>query len=452
MPAVLAPVPAASGLKAIPGDFGLPFLGYLPQYIRDPMTLWRERYARYGPVSWFGSLGERNVQLLGPEACGIALSNRDKAFAGGWEPLIGPFFHRGLMLLDFDEHLTHRRIMQQAFTHDRLSAYTDLMHPAIENGLARWSSAPDFRVYPAVKKLTLDLATSLFMGGVGETDAARMDQINRAFIDCVQAATAYVRKPLPGTRWRRGVLGRRTLERFLRAYLPQRRAGPGEDLFSALCHIESEDGERFTDTDIVNHMIFLLMAAHDTSTITITTMMRHLGQHPEWEERCRAECAALGTDTPSLADLDRLHSLDLVMKECLRLVAPVPSLARITVKDTEVLGFFIPAGIRVSVTPLFSHHLSEYWTEPERFDPERFAEPRREDRSHRFAWEPFGGGVHKCIGLYFSGAEVKSVMHHLLTRYEWSVDPAYETPLDYTALPYPKDGQPVDLRLRDRAR
>lgn len=446
MPTVLAPAPADSGLKAIPGDFGLPFLGYLPRYIRDPMTLWRERYERYGPVSWFGSLGERNVQLLGPEACGIALSNRDKAFANGWEPLIGPFFHRGLMLLDFDEHLAHRRILQQAFTHDRLATYTDLMHPAIETGLANWSPAPEFRVYPAVKKLTLDLATALFMGGVGAADAARMDEINRAFIACVQASTAYVRTPLPGTRWRRGLHGRRTLERFLRAYLPQRRAEGGDDLFSVLCHIESEDGQRFSDTDIVNHMIFLLMAAHDTSTITITTMLRYLGQHPEWQDRCRAESAALGTDTPALTDLDRLPALDLVMRECLRLVAPVPSLARVTVKDTEVLDFFIPAGIRVSVTPLFSHHQADYWTDPERFDPDRFAAPRREDRSHRFAWEPFGGGVHKCIGLYFSGAEIKTVLHHLLGRYRWSVDPAYETPLDFTALPFPKDGQPVDLR------
>ena len=74
-------------------------------------------------------------------------------------------------------------------------------------------------------------------------------------------------------------------------------------------------------------MIFLLMAAHDTSTITVTTMMRHLGAHPEWRQRLRDEAAGL-PDCPDLDQLDTLESFDLVMKECLRLVPPVPVVAR----------------------------------------------------------------------------------------------------------------------------
>ena len=82
---------------------------------------------------------------------------------------------------------------------------------------------------------------------------------------------------------------------------------------------------------------------------------------------------------------------------------------------------------------------------PAAFDPERFAPERREDRSHRFAWEPFGGGVHKCIGLHFAGLEVKAIMHRLLRGYRWSVDPGYVAPLDHHALPFPRDGQPIAL-------
>ena len=79
------------------------------------------------------------------------------------------------------------------------------------------------------------------------------------------------------------------------------------------------------------------------------------------------------------------------------------------------------------------------------FDPERFSPERREDRSHRYAWEPFGGGVHKCIGLYFAGMEVKAILHRLLRNYRWSVDPGYVAPYDNHSLPFPKDGQPIDL-------
>ena len=351
------------------------------------------------------------------------------------------------MLLDFEEHHRHRRLMQEAFTRERLASYADQLGPAVARGVAAWEPRPDFRAYPALKSLTLDLATQVFMGGAELAGPGELDRVNRAFIDCVQAATAIVRLPLPadplGPREPRapgagGVPAR---------HLPTRRAAGGEDLFSVLCRLVDEDGARFTDDDVVNHMIFLLMAAHDTSTITVTTMLQHLGQHPDWQERCRAESDAL-PEHPDLAGLESLTSLDLVMKECLRLVPPVPVLARRTVRETEVLGRAVPAGRLTAVMLHLSHHMDELWSDPERFDPERFAEPRREDKAHRHAWEPFGGGVHKCLGMYFAGVEVKLVLHHLLRRYTWTVDPAYRPPLSYQSLPFPKDGLPIDLRTR----
>ena len=308
----------------------------------------------------------------------------------------------------------------------------------------RASSRDDFRAYPALKELTLDLATEVFMGGADLASRDELDRVNQAFIDCVQSATALIRANVPGTRWGRAIRSRKLLEEFLGKHLADKRANPGTDLFSVLCQITTDDGERFSDEDIVNHMIFLLMAAHDTSTITVSTMMQHLGQNPKWQERCRAEVMAL-PNVPTLADLDGLTSIDLVMKEALRLVPPVPVLARKTVKDTEVMGHHIPAGRLVAVMMHLTHHMDELWPDHDRFDPERFADDRREDKVHRHAWEPFGGGVHKCLGMFFAGAEVKTILVHLLRRWSWTVDPSYRAPMNYHSLPFPKDGQPVHL-------
>lgn len=448
----LALAPTDSGLAPVQGGSGLPLLGHGLSYLRDPVAMWEGRYARYGPVSWFRAFGRDFVLLLGPDASEVVLGNRDKAFVNGdgWRFLIGPFFDRGLMLLDFEEHLAHKRLMQQAFAPDRLARYVAAIDPAVEAAIARWQPGESVEVYPKLKELTLNLAVDVFMGGAPGASQERIDLINKSFIDCVQAATALVRYPVPGGRWRRGLVGRRRLEEFLREYLPARRAGDGEDIFSVLCRVEV-DGERFSDDDVVNHMIFLLMAAHDTSTITISTMMQHLGQHPQWQQRCREESLALGTDSIEYSQLTQLHSLDLVMKESLRLVSPVPAIVRKTVKDTEVLGRFIPADTMVAISPRFNHRMAELWPNPEEFDPGRFSAERREDKVHRYAWAPFGGGVHKCIGLHFAGAEVKMVLHHLLRNFEWRVDPDYRVPLDLKVLPFPKDGQPVRLtRLRPR--
>lgn len=435
--------------QTLPGTSGLPLIGHTLKYVRDPQALFQARWDAYGPVSKIGMLGKPWVMLLGPEACEVALRNADKAFANepGWSFLVGPFFGRGLMLLDFEEHHMHRRIMQQAFTRDRLETYTAGLQPVVRDGLAEWPTDPSFKVYPALKQLTLDVAAEIFMGGAEHTTPAEMDAVNAAFIACVQTATGIVRKNIPGTRWHRGTKARRHLEDFLRSYLPARRATATDDLLSTLCHITSDEGETFSDDDVINHMIFLMMAAHDTSTITLSTMMQYLGQHPNWQERCRAESATLGEE-PTLADLDGLVSLDLVMKECLRLVSPVPVLARKTVKATEVLGVTIPADHFVFAAPHFNHLMEDYWSSPTTFDPERFSPERREDKSHRYAWAPFGGGVHKCIGLHFAGAEVKSIMHRLLRDFTWTVDPGYQVPMNYHSLPFPSDGQPINLTRR----
>lgn len=442
----LAPAPAGSGLEPVLGDAGPPVIGHSLEFMRYGPAFALRRYQRYGPVSWAYSLGQRMVTLGGPEASAVALINKDKAFSqGGWRMLIDRFFHRGLMLLDFEEHHAHRRIMQQAFTRQRLAGYVDQMGPTLRDGVAAWGDQDRPRLYWLLKQLTLDVATRVFMDRRSGPEA---DRVNRAFVDSVRAATSVVRFPIPGGRWAAGLAGRKLLERYFADNIDSARAAEGDDLFSALCHARSEDGERFGDEDVINHMIFLMMAAHDTSTITSTAVAHYLAKHPEWQERARAESLALGDDPPDVEALESLRSLDLIIKESLRLVAPVPSMVRTAVRDTDVLGHYIPAGTMVSVSPYLNHFSAEHWTNPFEFDPERFAEPRREDKSHRLAWIPFGGGAHKCIGLHFGTLEVKLLLHEMLRNYTWSVPPDYEVKWDYVSLPVPVDGLPVHLRRR----
>ena len=423
----------------------VPLIGSSLAYMDGPLALMRRLYADQGPVASVPMLGRRSAFVLGPDACGAVLQNGDKAFVNGWEYLVGPFFHRGLMLLDGAEHKQHRRILQQAFTRERIEGYTAALHPAVSRELDSWQAQPGFAAYPALKRLTLNLATQIFMGGHRIDDPAQLDRVNRAFVDCVQAAGAILRVPVPGNKWHSATRGRAELERFLTDQLPAARAAGGDDLFSVLTRVEDEDGTRFGDLDVVNHMIFLLMAAHDTTTSTTSTAMYYLGRHPEWQERVREEALALGPE-PTVRQLGELRDLDLVIRECQRMVAPVPVLARVAVKDTEVAGRPIASGTRTAVCLQLSHYLPELWTRPETFDPERFSPARREDHSHRFAWAPFGGGVHKCLGMAFSDMEVRTLLSQILVRFRWSVPPGYVPPMSNVSLPYPKDGLPVDLR------
>lgn len=440
----LAAPPTGSTLKPVPGDAGFPVLGHSLEMLRLGMNYAMKRYRTHGPVSWVSAFGIRSVSATGPEATQVVLANRDKAYSQqGWEYFIGPFFNRGLMLLDFEEHIQHRRIMQQAFTADRLAGYLNQVSDVVRQRLDDWRPTEGFPVHPALKQLTLDVATRVFMASSTGADS---DRLNKAFVDTVRAGTALVRLPIG--RWGAGLRGRRMLEDYFRRSLPAKRASDSDDLFAALCHARTDEGETFTDTDVVNHMIFLMMAAHDTSTIATSALVYYLGKHPDWQDRVRAESLALGDEPLTVPALDRLPTLDLVLKESMRLVAPVPWMVRKTVKDTELLGHHVPAGVVVTTLSWINHMLPEYWSDPFRFDPDRFGPDRREDKSHRFAYMPFGGGVHKCIGMHFGTYEVKTLAHELVRRFEWSVPADYEVRWDPTALPLPKDGLPITLRRR----
>jgi cytochrome P450 len=136
------------------------------------------------------------------------------------------------------------------------------------------------------------------------------------------------------------------------------------------------------------------------------------------------------------------------MKEALRLCAPVPSIPRFAQQEVHIDGYRIPAGSFVTNSPYANHYLDEVWPDPTRFDPERFSAERHEEKVHRLAFQAFGAGVHKCIGMYFAGMQVRAVFHELLREYEWSVPEGYEMPIDLVALPYARDGLPVTLERR----
>ena len=446
----LADPPPGSGLKPVVGDAGLPLLGHLIELLRGGPDYLMFIYRTKGPLV-FGDLPVLpGVAALGPDAAQVIYSNRTKDYSQqGWVPVIGPFFHRGLMLLDFEEHLFHRRIMQEAFTRARLASYVEQMDKVVSQVIAQDWVVNDarFLLHPAMRELTLNIASMVFMGHEPGTDRDLVTKVNKAFTITTRAGKAVIRSGVPPFTWWRGLKARTLLENYFRERVREQRGNDGSDLLSVLCHSADEDGNTLTDEDIVNHMIFLMMAAHDTSTSTATTMIYYLAGNPEWQDRCRDESRRLGDGPLDIESLEKLESLELVMNESLRLVTPVQWAMRRTVRDTELLGHFLPQGTNVIAFPGLNHRLPELWTDPMTFDPARFAEPRNEHKRHRYAFAPFGGGAHKCIGSVFGTLEIKTILHRLLLLYRLELPrPGYRAEWDYGGMPVPKDGMPIMLR------
>ena len=235
----------------------------------------------------------------------------------------------------------------------------------------------------------------------------------------------------------------------MRRRIPERRAGEGDDLLSQLCRARIEDGEdegrRFTDDEIVEHLNFLLMAAHDTTTSGLTTMVWALARHPQWQDAAREEIAGIDADRLDYAEMDRAPVVERIFKEALRLRPPVPFIPRYALRPFAIGGYEIPGDTHIALIPGMVARDPALWSDPLAFDPDRFLPERAEDRSHRFAWSPFGGGVHKCLGLHFAMLQARAFTFQFLRRFRVSPASAREPRWRTLPVPRPADGLPVLL-------
>ena len=445
------PAPGAShahnnGLAHIPGDDGWPIIGHTLLLLADPKGFVERRAQRYGPIYRSRAFGRASVSLLGPEANEFVLLDNEKLFSSalGWGIILERLFPRGLMLLDFDEHRLHRRALSVAFKSGPMRSYLTELNAGIAKGLAQWPHGREFKFYPAVKRLTLDLAATSFLG---TALGPELEAVKQAFVAMVAASVAVIRTPLPGTQMGRGVRGRALIVDYFNRQIPLRRERGGEDLFSQLCRATWDDGSFLSNADIVDHMSFLMMAAHDTLTSSLTSFVYRLAANPDWQKNLREEHRGLALAPREPLPFDRLDDLaltEMAFKEAMRLTPPVPSMPRQAVRDFEFSGFRIPAGAGVNINPLFTHYMPQLWPEPDRYDPTRFTAAASRGR-HKFAFIPFGGGAHMCLGLNFAYMQAKCFTWHFLNKFRVSVPRGYRPDWRMWPIPQPRDGLKVSL-------
>ncbi|MGB3722333.1 MAG: cytochrome P450 [Pacificimonas sp.] len=442
--------PKIEDYSHLPGTGDLSLAGKLKavyRFLYDTVALQEERHEKYGDVYAYQTIAGPSVQMIGADANELVLMNRDRAFSSeqGWSPVLEKLFPRGLMMLDFEQHRVHRKALSVAFKPKPMQAYLTLLQEGIRRRVADWPEQLD--IYPAMKDLTLDLAASSFLGIPWGPEA---DKINQAFVDMVQASITPIRKPLPFTQMRRGVKGRAYLVDYFGAEIPKRRGSEADDIFTQVVNARDEDGELLTDQEVIDHMNFLMMAAHDTLTSSLSSTVYYLGKTPGWQEKVRAEVETLRADAGANLPYDRLGDLELcdwAFKEAMRLRPPVPFIPRRALKEITFRNHHIPAGAHVGLCPMLVHRDPNIWEDPERYDPSRFSRENEKTR-HKHAYVPFGGGAHMCLGLHFAYMQAKVFLFELLAARSIDVPAAYEPKWQMVPIPQPRDGLPVGLIKR----
>lgn len=438
-------------LDGIPGDYGPPLIGHTLTYLKDPLPFAQERYKKYGAISKVSTMGSKGLLCLGPDLAQQIMLDPGKDFSSkmGFNQRVSTFFAGSLIMEDFEHHRFQRRIAQSAFKNDALKHYTKEINRIYRRAMSEWQDDIDHNIefFTYIKNLLLEVAAEIF---IGETERGeRVARLSKGFTDCVEGLMYMFPVNLPGFLYHRGLQGRKYLEGFMKPLVQQKRQGDGGDILSHFCREKDENGEYFSDENITNQIIFLLFAAHDTTTAAITHTIYYLAKNPEVKEKLYQECLALNKGEIDYEDLDSVPYMQMVFNEVQRIRPSVPSVPRRTIREVEMAGYKVPAHTMVFTLPRFTHWMEEYWDKPFVFDPERFSDERAEHKKHPFQFHPFGGGAHKCIGMHFSLMEYKCFMHQFMLKYDFEArHKDGDVFIQTFPLPKPVDNMPVRLTLR----
>jgi cytochrome P450 len=428
-----AALPLRSKIDHLPGEGGL-LVGIqnLLGWIRRGNAHLVAQTGRYGTV-YRTVLGNKPVVCVAdPEMLTRIARNDDRAWSTALAYLS---FFDGLNptsptldilnAMDFELHRDTRKVLQPAFGPSATAGYLADAQPMFERAVEGWVARGKVAFKPAVRRLLAEVSSKIL---IGIDDPAVGTMLDHSLHEFWGAAFALAKNPWLSPAWRQGMAGYRRLRTSLRPLVDERRASDGRDLFTLLCkESRNSDGPAPLDDDgVVRVFIGVLAAAFDTTSLGVTSMAYLLARHPEWQERLRQEALSIGRGPISYEDTKRLDAVDRVWRESLRLFPIAPHIPRVTLRDVEMGGFRIPAGTLVLalVAPLMQD--PTWWTDPLRFDPDRFSEERAEDRRHRNAFVPFGSGAHACIGLHLANVEAKAFWHAMLTRCRFRLARDYE--------------------------
>lgn len=439
---IFAQVPR-SALHNIPGRKGLPFLGVLPEAVRNPYAFTRRMYEQFGPVHCFYACGNWNVQLVGADANEFVLNDREGNFSafGGWQPVFGRHFDGGLLLRDGADHQWHRKLLASAFKQEQLEAYLKLFWPNVEMAAAGWSGQI-VDAYALSQRLTFANGYAAFLGR-RSAEATRSDLL--AFRYLMRSAAAVQPFALPGTAHGRATWAKSHIGRLIAPMYDREPPASRSDLAAVLVRMMHAD--LLTKDEVLSHLTFTIAASFDALSSGTISTLHYLSCNPEWQDRVRDELVSAIPDPReiSLARLQSCQASEWAVKEALRLNAAAPVLWRRALRDVEFQGYRLPAGTLTGVNPMLTHLLPELWTDPYSYEPSRFSAEAARSR-HRFAFVPFGSGPHACLGANFASLQARTLLRALLENHR--LVPLGSTPPSWYHWPNcrPKGGLKIELR------
>jgi len=424
-----------------PGSLGLPLIGDTLNFLQDSQFA-KKRYQQYGPIFKTSIFGQPTVFMRGQEANLFILSNDNQYFVmslpASTKALLGPL---SLTVQTGANHINRRKLLYQAFGPRALADYIGVMEDITQRYLEKWVKMETMTWYPELKNYTFDVAAKLLVGMEKGSETALGD-----YFETWSKGLFSIPLDLPWTQFGKAKKSRKLLLAEMEKIIRDRQKGTpsDKDALSLLISGRDDEGNSLSLEELKDQVLLLLFAGHETLTSALTSFCLLLVQNPDVMASLRAEQQQFPATEPlTLEQLKQMTYLEQVLREVLRLIPPVIGLFRKVINACEFGGYEIPKGWTVACGINQTHHDSQLYPEPERFDPDRFSSERV---AKPFSYVPFGGGLRECLGKEFARLEMKLFAAKIVREFEWELLPDQDLNLIAIPAQRPRDGLRVKFR------
>lgn len=379
----------------------------------------------YGPASSFFLNRQLFLGLFSPAMVHeVTVAQQGSFIKGVGFARMRKVLGEGLLTNEEPIHLRHRRMMQPPFHKSRLDGYAAAMSDVTRRTVDAWLPGSTVLVGPSMMRLTLLIVARTLFGTdadhyterIAESMDIAIDRIERTMLPGLDRLDSL---PLPY--WRAFHRAADDLAEIAEELIRDRRQRgiDGDDLLGLLLSLRDEDGSAFTDDEVRDEALTLILSGHETTANALTWGFSWLGSRPDVHEALREEALRqdwITGDAPAtIADVMSCEVAGQVVAETLRLAPPVWVAPRRALRDLEVTGVHVPAGAHVLISQYVTHRDAEYFPNPHAWEPTRWNDDLLASLP-RGAYFPFGAGTRKCLGDQFALLEARIILLHAAAR------------------------------------
>lgn len=440
---------AQTPLERPPGPEGLPVLGNVLAFVRDPLAALEQWASEYGDVTYLRFPGRSTYMLTNPDHIERVFVTESHKFTTGdlRRDAFSGIEDESLAVSEGQTWQRQRQQLQPGFYRERITTYTETMVKHAERMADEWTAGETIDIMREMDQLTLSILTkTLFDHDLHENQA-----VVRTAVDELTQQTDYsegssiIPNWVPTPANRRFQQATNDLHSLIEGLIRERRRTDthGGDLLSMLVGTsDMEDGD-LSETELRDNIVGLLLAGHETSALALTYAWYLLSKNPAVRRSLHAELTdVLDGTTPTTDQLSELEYTERILRESMRLYPPIYGTGREPVTDVTIGGYTIPEGTTITIPQWVVHHDERFYDEPDEFRPNRWSDERDSERPE-FAYFPFGGGPRRCIGDQFALVEMKLVLATIAQRV--SLELLSDAPLNFTASVTTRPTDPIEM-------